>query len=64
MSPERIQGAMEKDFISQSKADLWSVGVILYLLISGRPPFEAETNDELIDKISRSEFMFNGREWD
>jgi serine/threonine protein kinase len=43
---------------------MWSVGVLLYILITGHPPFEGKTIDELYEKISKGEFIFNGREWD
>lgn len=36
MSPERIQGKLDSETESQKKADMWSVGVLLYILISGK----------------------------
>ena len=35
------------------KIDLWSLGVIIYLLYFGKPPYSAETEIALISKIER-----------
>ncbi len=43
---------------------MWSVGVLLYILISGTPPFEGKSSEELYEKICAGEFSFTGREWD
>lgn len=34
-----------------AKADLWSVGTVLYEMVSGRPPFRASNHVELLRKI-------------
>lgn len=64
MSPERISGSLDCSSDQMKKTDLWSVGVLLYILICGRPPFDGKTNDELFSKINKAEFNFNGKEWD
>ncbi|KAI1335141.1 hypothetical protein F5Y15DRAFT_257489 [Xylariaceae sp. FL0016] len=38
-----------------AKADLWSVGTVVYEMISGRPPFRASNHVELLRKIENSE---------
>lgn len=38
-----------------AKADLWSVGTVLYEMSVGRPPFKAQNHVELLKKIERGE---------
>ena len=33
------------------KTDLWSIGVILYLMLTNIPPFNAPTNAEVLKKV-------------
>jgi serine/threonine-protein kinase ULK/ATG1 len=38
-----------------AKADLWSVGTVLYEMVSGKPPFRARNHVELLRKIEAAE---------
>jgi calcium-dependent protein kinase len=42
------------------KCDVWSCGVILFVLLSGRPPFRGSTQAELFRKISQERVHFDG----
>jgi len=44
--------------------DMWSVGVITYILLCGYTPFYANTHQELFQKITSLEYDFPSPEWD
>ena len=44
--------------------DMWSVGVILYILLCGFPPFHAENMRDLYRKIKRGDYSFPSPYWD
>ena len=50
MSPEQLEGST-----LDSRADIYSLGAVLYHLIAGRPPFEAETQGALLNLICHAQ---------
>ena len=38
------------------KCDLWSCGVIMYILLTGRPPFGGSNDEEIISRIKRGKY--------
>jgi calcium-dependent protein kinase len=45
-----------------SKCDVWSIGVITFIILSGLPPFNGWTNEEIIKKIKKGDFKFEPTE--
>ena len=48
MAPEIIRGKLY-----DNKCDTWSMGVLLYVFMSGYLPFQAEKKNVLFDKIQK-----------
>jgi len=46
-----------------SSVDYWSIGVILYILLCGYPPFSEDSNEMLYEKIKRGEYEFPEDDW-
>eukprot|EP00301_Raphidiophrys_heterophryoidea_P005913 c12430_g1_i3.p1 GENE.c12430_g1_i3~~c12430_g1_i3.p1 ORF type:complete len:454 (-),score=79.80 c12430_g1_i3:1644-3005(-) len=44
--------------------DMWSCGVIIYILLCGFPPFYADNEQDLFDKICACDFQFLSPYWD
>ena len=45
------------------KCDLWSIGIITYLLIIGDLPFKGKNNNEIFKKILNDNINFNKNKW-
>ncbi|KAL5258701.1 hypothetical protein ACHWQZ_G009234 [Mnemiopsis leidyi] len=46
------------------QCDIWSIGIIMYILLSRKTPFEADSEDELYEKIKAGDIKFDGSEWE
>ena len=48
---------LNKDY--NEKCDTWSVGVILYMFLVGRPPFNGSNNEEIVNSIKTKDYDEN-----
>lgn len=58
VAPEILEGVPY-----DTKADMWSVGVILYILLGGYPPFIEKNQKDLFRKIRRGQYEFHEEYW-
>ena len=45
------------------KCDIWSCGVITYILLSGMPPFNGQSDQDIMKKVREGQFSFDDRVW-
>lgn len=45
------------------KCDLWSCGVIIYILLAGYPPFDGQNDEEILEKVKKSSYSFKNQVW-
>ncbi|ESO89771.1 hypothetical protein LOTGIDRAFT_124656 [Lottia gigantea] len=53
LPPEMVEGKMHNE-----KVDLWSLGILCYEFLVGKPPFEADGHSETYRRISMVEYTF------
>lgn len=55
IAPEILTGKYDE------KCDIWSIGVIVFILLSGEPPFPGNSDGEIISKVKRGKYNFNSK---
>lgn len=53
LPPEMIEGQLHDE-----RVDHWSLGILMYEFLVGKPPFEAETNTETYRRITKVDLHF------
>ncbi len=58
MAPEVLKSNYD------NKCDIWSCGVIMYVILSGAPPFDGSDDHAITELVKRGKYNFDGEEWD
>ena len=59
MSPEVLAGSYDRS------CDLWSIGIVTYAMLTGRPPFNGTDNHEILSKIRNCQVEMDKKSfWD
>ena len=58
MAPEILSGKPHNKEI-----DIWSIGVIMYVIINGYMPFGGKTQEEIIESIKYDKLKFYKNKW-
>jgi len=51
-----FQILQEMDY--DSSVDWWALGVLMYEMMAGQPPFEADTEDDLFESILNDDVLY------
>lgn len=43
--------------------DIWAVGVMCYIMLSGKPPFKGKSKDEIFVAITSKNISFGSENW-
>lgn len=55
IAPEVLKGDYNE------KCDLWSIGVILFILLSGSAPFNGTTDDDIMEAVKKGKYAFKSK---
>jgi len=62
-SPGYVAPEIANEQAYTTGVDMWSVGVILYTMLVGYPPFYSDDSDQLLELVSEGKISFPSKHW-
>jgi len=62
-TPGYVAPEILESVLYDTKADMWSLGVIIYILLGGYPPFIEQNQRDLFRKIRKGKYEFHEEYW-
>jgi calcium-dependent protein kinase len=53
IAPEVLKGSYT------TQCDNWSMGVVMFIMLSGKPPFGGKNNNEILNNVMKGSYDFN-----
>jgi calcium-dependent protein kinase len=57
IAPEVLKGSYT------TQCDTWSMGVVMYIMLCGRPPFGGKNNNEILESVMAAKYDFSSPNW-
>ena len=54
IAPEVLKGSYT------TQCDNWSMGIVMYIMLCGKPPFGGENNNEILNNVLSGAYNFDG----
>ena len=58
IAPEVLKGSYT------TLCDNWSMGVVMFIMLSGKPPFPGKDNNEILNNVLNGQFDFKHQVWE
>ena len=57
IAPEVLKGSYT------TQCDNWSMGVVMFIMMSGKPPFGGKNNNEILNSVMHGSYDFSAPQW-
>ena len=63
VAPDVLLSNKNKDSGYNEKCDIWSIGVLAYIMLCGYPPFYGDKDPEILKMVKAGVFEFPAEDW-